>query len=80
MGLRFRLGFLRLPVAGFDVLGVAMAVNRLSTLPPSPPGTDDFVEGLAIFFLYVLGFTGFAVAALGFAIPPGDDFGIRFDR
>lgn len=75
-----RLGFLQLPVAAFGLLGVAMAVNQLSTLPPSPPGSDGFVGGLAVFFLYALGFTGFVIAALGFAIPPGDHVGIRFGR
>ena len=80
MSFRSRLGVLQLPVAGFGLLVVGMAVNQLLTLPPSPPGSDGFVEGLALFFLAVFAWGGFVVAALGFAIPPGDNFGIRFGR
>lgn len=75
-----RFGFLQLPIAGFGLLGVALAVSQFLTLPPPPPDGDGFVEGLAVFFLYVIGFAGFVIAALGFAIPPGDHVGIRFNR
>ena len=80
MSVRSRLGVLQLPLAGFGLLVVAWAVSQLLTLPPSPPDSDGFVEGLAIFFLAASGFVGFVFVALGLAIPPGDNFGIRFTR
>lgn len=79
MTLRSGLRSLQLPVAGFGLLVVAQAIHELRTIPEPPPGSDGFVGGLAVFFLGLFALGGFVIAALGFAIPPGDGFGIRFD-
>ncbi|WP_132057597.1 hypothetical protein [Halorussus amylolyticus] len=80
MSLRSRLGVLQLPVTGVGFLGVAFAASQLSAIPPSPPDSDGFVEGLAVLLFFAVGFVGFVVAALGLAIPPGENVGIRFNR
>ncbi|MFC4550251.1 hypothetical protein, partial [Halorussus sp. GCM10023401] len=80
MTLRSRLGVLQLPVAGVGVALLGSAVVRYATLPPSPPGSDGFVEGLALLFLYVVALVGLTTTALGLAIPPGDNVGVRFSR
>ncbi|USZ68770.1 hypothetical protein NGM10_03295 [Halorussus salilacus] len=80
MTVRSRLGVLQLPIAGLGVLVVAWTAYQFATIPPSPPESDGFVEGLVGFFLGVSAWSGFLLAALGFAIPPGDAPGIRFNR
>lgn len=80
MSLRSRLGGLQLPVAAVGLLVAALAIAQFLALEPAPPDGDGFVRGLAVLFLYVAGVAGFVVAALGFAVPPGDGFGIRFNR
>lgn len=80
MNLRSLLGSLQLPVAGVGFLLVAVSAVELLALPPSPPGSDGFVEGLAALLLFVAAWAGFFLAAVGLAIPPGDGFGVRFTR
>ncbi|WP_411967461.1 hypothetical protein [Haloferax sp. YSSS75] len=78
--LRAILGSLQLPVAGVGVVVLALASWNLYTLPPSPPGSDGFVEGLAVFFLFVGIVVGFVLLVLGLLIPPGPGYGIHFTR
>jgi hypothetical protein len=80
MTLRSVLGSLQLPVAGLGVLLVVRSVVELQTLPQSPPGSDGFVEGLAVLFLFVIAWVGLVLVAVGLAIPPGDGVGVRFTR
>ena len=49
-------------------------------MPSPPPESEGFVAGLAIVFLYFLGWIGFLVLSFGLAIPPGDGYGISFNR
>jgi len=80
MNLRSALGSLQLPVGGLGLLVVAVSLAQLHAIPEPPPGSDGFVEGLATFFLGLLALGGFVVSALGFAIPPGEGYGVRFGR
>ena len=80
MKLRSALGSLQLPVAGLGLLVVAVSLTQLQAIPEPPPGSDGFVEGLATFFLGLLALGGFVVSSLGFAIPPGEGYGVRFGR
>jgi hypothetical protein len=79
MDLRSVLGSLQLPVA---VLGALVAVGSfwaITNIAPTPE-QGGLPGGLAMLSLYVVGVGGIAVCALGFAIPPGDGVGIRFER
>ncbi|PSP55167.1 hypothetical protein BRC82_06555 [Halobacteriales archaeon QS_1_67_19] len=80
MRVRSALGSLQLPIAGFGLLVSGWSIRRALALPEPPAGSDGFVSGLASLALYALALIGFVVAALGFAIPPGDGFGVRFNR
>lgn len=80
MKVRALLGSLQVPIAAIGLLGVAAAVGGIVTLDPPPAGSEGFLSGLAILFLYFLGWMGFLVLALGLAIPPGDGYGITFNR
>lgn len=80
MRVRALLGSLQLPVAGVGAVVFLGSVAALASLPPSPAG-EGFVRGLAVLVLFVGAWAGFVVAALGLAIPPGEDgVGVRFSR
>lgn len=79
MNLRSALGSLQLPVAALGALVAVGSFWQLTELLPIPDQAG-LPGGLAMLFLYALGVAGIAVCALGFAIPPGDGFGIRFER
>jgi hypothetical protein len=78
--LRSVLGSLQLPLAGLGFVLLAAAAWVLYTLPSSQPGSDGFAEGLAAFFLLVLGAAGFVLLVGGLLIPPGPGFGIAFTQ
>jgi hypothetical protein len=74
------LGTLQLPVAGLGTLLVAFSIGSiLTTSSPAPEG-EGFVSGLAILFLYFLAWIGFLILSFGLSIPPGDGFGVTFNR
>ncbi|WP_430504959.1 hypothetical protein [Haloparvum sp. PAK95] len=74
------LGSLQLPVAGAGVLVCFLAASTFGSLLAETPPGDGFLHGGALLLSYVLGVGGFALFALGLAIPPGSGFGIRFRR
>lgn len=78
MTVRSALGSLQLPIALGGALVLVWAVVQLATLPEPQAGSDGFPQGLAVLFLYVLAWAGFTASAVGFAIPPGAGYGIRF--
>ena len=80
MNLRAALGSLQLPIAGIGALLVAVAIGGIATMPSPPPGSEGFVSGLAALFLYFVGWVGFLIMSTGLAIPPGEGYGITFDR
>jgi hypothetical protein len=80
MRLRSVLGSLQLPVAVFGFVVVGFALVGAWSVPPSPPDSEGFVEGLAYIVLYAIGICGFVTGSLGLAIPPGDGYGVQFNR
>lgn len=79
MDFRSALGSLQLPVAAFGALVAVGSFWQITEIMPIPD-QGGLPGGLAMLFLYGLGVAGIAVCALGFAIPPGDGFGIDFSR
>lgn len=79
MNLRSVLGSLQLPVAALGALVAVGSFWQITEILPIPD-QGGLPGGLAMLFLYALGVVGIAVCALGFAIPPGDGFGIQFER
>lgn len=80
MNVRALLGSLQLPVAVLGAGLVVVSIGGISTMPSPPPGSEGFAAGLALLFLYFLGWVGFLVLSFGLAIPPGDGYGIGFNR
>lgn len=80
MDVRSLLGSLQLPVAGIGLFVMLISLATAFTMPPSPPDSEGFVQGLALIALYVFAWGGFVVLSLGLAIPPGEGFGIDFTR
>lgn len=80
MEIRSLLGSLQLPVAGIGLFVTLISLAMAFTMPPSPPDSEGFVQGLALLALYVFAWGGFVVLSLGLAIPPGEGFGIGFTR
>ncbi|MDY6819896.1 MAG: hypothetical protein SVG88_14640 [Halobacteriales archaeon] len=81
MSLRSVLGSLQLPVAGIGVLLLVMSISQLLLMESPLPESEGFVQGLAMFFLYIMAWVGLVLTAGGLAIPPGEDgFGIQFNR
>lgn len=78
--LRAILGSMQLPVAGLGLVVLGATWWWFRNLPPSPPGSDGFVEGLAGIFLLVFGLAGYALFVAGLLIPPGPGYGIQFTR
>ncbi|WP_411964775.1 hypothetical protein [Haloferax sp. YSMS24] len=78
--LRAILGSLQLPISGVGLVVLVLTWQTFRTLPPSPPQSDGFVEGLAAFFLLVLGLAGYVLFVGGLLIPPGPGYGIEFTR
>ena len=76
--LRAILGSLQLPVAGAGLVVLALTWSTFQSLPPSPPQSDGFVEGLAAFFLLLFGLFGYGLFVGGLLIPPGPGYGIEF--
>ncbi len=79
MNLRSVLGSLQLPVAALGALVAVGSFWQITELMPIPD-QGGLPGGLALLFLYAFGVVGIAVCALGFAIPPGDGYGIQFQR
>lgn len=80
MDLRSAVGSLQVPVAVVGGLLLVGALAQLAAMPEPPPGQDDIPHGFAVLFLYAVVWIGFVVGSLGLAIPPGDGYGIRFNR
>lgn len=78
--LRAIVGSLQLPIAGVGLFVLALSSWNIYTLPPSPPGSDGFVEGLAVFFLFVGILVGFTLFVVGLLVPPGPGYGVHFTR
>ncbi|ELZ80936.1 hypothetical protein C453_18405 [Haloferax elongans ATCC BAA-1513] len=78
--LRVALGSLQLPIAGIGAALVAFSLWNVYTLPPPPPESDGFVQGLAGFFFLIITLSGFVLAAVGLLVPPGPGYGINFTR
>ncbi|MFC7202962.1 hypothetical protein ACFQJC_05515 [Haloferax namakaokahaiae] len=74
------LGSLQLPVAGVGFGLLVLTLLYANSIPPSPPQSDGFVEGLAGFFILVFGAIGFVLLVAGLLIPPGPGYGIHFTR
>lgn len=79
MSLRSALGTLQLPVATAGALVAVASFHSIGQIAPTPE-QGGLPGGLAMLFLYAFGVVGIAVCALGFAIPPGDGFGVTFTR
>jgi len=79
MRVRALLGSLQIPVAAVGVALVLVSVGSVVTMDPPPEG-EGFVAGLALVFLYFLAWVGFLVTSFGLAIPPGDGYGVTFNR
>lgn len=79
MRIRALLGSLQIPVAAVGAALVVFSVGSVVTMDPPPEG-DGFVAGLAILFMYFLAWVGFLVTSFGLAIPPGDGYGVTFNR
>ena len=80
MDVRSALGSLQIPVAGLGLALIVFAVGGILNVEPPPPGSDGFVGGLAVLFLYFLGWVGCLVLSVGLAIPPLNGYGLRFTR
>ncbi|MFC7251238.1 hypothetical protein ACFQJ5_15540 [Halomicroarcula sp. GCM10025324] len=80
MDVRSALGTLQLPVATLGLALLLVALVGIATMDPPPAGSDGFVGGLAVFFLYIVAWVGFLVLSLGLAIPPLGGYGLRFTR
>jgi hypothetical protein len=80
MDVRSALGSLQLPVAAVGLALVVFAVGGIVSMDPPPAGSEGFVGGLAVLFLYFLAWVGFLVLSLGLAIPPLNGYGLRFTR
>ncbi|MFB6234656.1 MAG: hypothetical protein ABEH81_05305 [Halopenitus sp.] len=74
------LGSLQLPVAGVGALFCLGAASTFGSLLGRTPPGDGFVHGGALLMTYVLTAGGFALFAMGLAIPPGPGVGVRFRR
>lgn len=74
------IGSLQLPIAGLGGLLLVGALVSLLTMPPSPPESEGFVRGLAILVLFVAAWAGFVIIAIGLAIQPRTNTGIRFNQ
>jgi len=79
MDRRSALGSLQLPVAAIGALVAVGSFWAISDIVPTPE-QGGLPGGLAVLFLYGFGVVSLAVCALGFAIPPGDGFGVEFER
>ena len=80
MDVRSALGSLQLPVVAVGLALVVFAVGGIVSMDPPPAGSEGFVGGLAVLFLYFLAWVGFLVLSLGLAIPPLNGYGLRFTR
>lgn len=80
MDVRSALGSLQLPIAALGLALVVFAVGGIVTMDPPPAGSEGFVGGLAVLFLYFLAWIGFLVLSAGLAIPPLNGYGLRFTR
>lgn len=74
------LGSLQLPIAGAGVLVCFLAASTFGSLLGETPPGDGFLHGGALLLSYVLTVGGFALFAVGLAIPPMSGVGIRFRR
>lgn len=80
MDLRALLGSLQIPVAALGGFLVIFSISLVLTMPSPPPESEGFVSGLAFIFLYFLAWVGVLVTSFGLAIPPGEGYGITFNR
>lgn len=78
--LRRALGSLQLPVAGLGLSSCILFLSIFASLFGRTPEGDGFVHGGALLFSYALAVAGYALFAIGLAIPPGPGVGIRFRR
>lgn len=71
MSLREYLGPVRLLIVLVGLGLFAAAIETVASLPPAPPNSDGFVEGLAYIGSLLLGVAGLLLVELGYAIPAG---------
>lgn len=74
------LGSLQIPVAAVGALVSLTAAGTFGSLLGRTPPGDGFIHGGALLVTYALTVGGFALFAVGLAIPPMSGVGIRFRR
>lgn len=78
--LRRVLGSLQLPIASIGLIMWVLSSVIFASLFGKTPEGEGFIHGGALLFSYALAVAGYALFAVGLAIPPGPGFGIHFRR